>query len=210
MRADAEQAHRALGGLGALEQRLRAVDELEARVGEVFGGVAARHGGEVGVAHLDGDGARAQALALQLLGDILGEELDLAVHFPPVGEVFGVGGLAGDGFGLPVGFDRALIDAVRELHQPLGEAAHGFASSSEDAVRTSTRRSMPMARSFFAVTGPTPQSASTGSFCRKDSTLSGAITVSPSGFCQPEAIFARNLFGATPADAVRFSCSRIV
>ena len=28
------------------------------------------------------------------------------------------------------------------------------------------------------------------------------MTVSPSGFCQPDAILARNLFGATPADAV--------
>ena len=31
---------------------------------------------------------------------------------------------------------------------------------------------------------------------------SGAITVRPSGFCHADAIFARNLFGATPADAV--------
>ena len=31
----------------------------------------------------------------------------------------------------------------------------------------------------------------------------GAITVRPSGFFQPDAILARNLFGATPADAVR-------
>jgi len=29
------------------------------------------------------------------------------------------------------------------------------------------------------------------------------MTVNPSGFCQPDAIFAKNLFGATPADAVR-------
>ena len=62
---------------------------------------------------------------------------------------------------------------------------------------------MPMARSFFAVTGPTPHSASTGSFCRKASTRSGGTTVRPSGFFQPEAILARNLFGATPAEAVR-------
>ena len=68
---------------------------------------------------------------------------------------------------------------------------------------------MPIARSFFAVTGPTPHSASTGSFCRKDSTRSGAMTVRPSGFCQPEAIFARNLFGATPAEAVSSSSSLI-
>jgi hypothetical protein len=40
------------------------------------------------------------------------------------------------------------------------------------------------------------------------------MTKSPSGFFQSEAIFARNLFGATPADAVKLSseriCSRIV
>ena len=62
---------------------------------------------------------------------------------------------------------------------------------------------MPRARSLRAVTGPTPQSASTGSCCRNGSTRSGLMTVRPSGFFQPDAIFARNLFGATPADAVR-------
>ena len=41
------------------------------------------------------------------------------------------------------------------------------------------------------------------------STRSGAMTVSPSGFCQPDAIFARNLLGATPADAVSPVASRI-
>ena len=68
---------------------------------------------------------------------------------------------------------------------------------------------MPAARSLRAVTGPTPQSASTGSFCRKPSTRSGEITVRPSGFFQPEAILARNLFGATPAEAVSRISSRM-
>ena len=68
---------------------------------------------------------------------------------------------------------------------------------------------MPRARSLPAVTGPTPQSASTGSFCRKASTRSGLITVRPSGFFQPDAIFARNLLGATPADAVSPVSSRM-
>ena len=36
------------------------------------------------------------------------------------------------------------------------------------------------------------------------------MTVRPSGFCQPDAIFARNLLGATPADAVRPVWSRIL
>ena len=55
-------------------------------------------------------------------------------------------------------------------------------STSSSAVRTSTSRSMPRSRSRAAVTGPTPHSASTGSFCRNVSTRSGAITVRPSGF----------------------------
>src|SRR5436309_13841243 len=38
---------------------------------------------------------------------------------------------------------------------------------------------------------------------------SGLITVRPSGFFQPDAIFARNLFGATPADAVNPVSARI-
>ena len=68
---------------------------------------------------------------------------------------------------------------------------------------------MPQARSFLAVTGPTPHNASTSSPWRKCSTRSGAITVRPSGFCQPDAIFARNLLGATPAEAVSRVRSRI-
>jgi hypothetical protein len=35
------------------------------------------------------------------------------------------------------------------------------------------------------------------------------MTVKPSGFFHPEAIFARNLFGATPAEAVRPVSARI-
>jgi hypothetical protein len=77
------------------------------------------------------------------------------------------------------------------------------------AVRTSTSRAMPRSRRRAAVTGPTPHNASTGSFCRNDSTRSGAITVSPSGFRHADAIFARNLLGATPADAVSFVSSRM-
>ena len=38
---------------------------------------------------------------------------------------------------------------------------------------------------------------------------SGEMTVSPSGFFQADAVFARNLFGATPAEAVRPVSSRI-
>src|ERR1700692_3870378 len=49
----------------------------------------------------------------------------------------------------------------------------------------------------------------TGSGGRNVFTSSGWITNSPSGLRQSEAIFARNLFGATPAEAVKRSSSRI-
>lgn len=68
---------------------------------------------------------------------------------------------------------------------------------------------MPRSRSRFAVAGPTPHSASTGSFWRNDSIRSGPTTVRPSGLRKPEAMLARNLFGATPADAVSPVVSRI-
>ena len=49
----------------------------------------------------------------------------------------------------------------------------------------------------------------TGSGMRNRSTWCGLMTKQPSGLRQSEAIFARNLFGATPAEAVRFVSSRI-
>src|SRR5258708_4188470 len=99
-------------------------------------------------------------------------------------------------------------DELALFEQPAGlpTAPRSRCSSAE---RTSSSRSIPIARSFFAVTGPTPESASTGSSRRNSSIRPGGITVSPSGFFQPEAILARNLLGATPAEALRFGCSRI-
>ena len=94
--------------------------------------------------------------------------------------------------------------------RPPAQLPTACCSTSSGAVRTSTSRSMPAARSLAAVFGPTPQSASTGCSCRNRSMRSGEMTVNPSGLFQPEAIFARNLFGATPADAVSAVASRIL
>ena len=93
--------------------------------------------------------------------------------------------------------------AIGELPQPVGLAADrvaqhlGVRGAHVDEPVDAARRA-----AVRAVTGPTPHNASTGSFCRKRSIRSGAMTVRPSGFFQPDAIFARNLLGATPADAV--------
>ncbi len=58
--------------------------------------------------------------------------------------------------------------------------------------------SIPRSRSRRAVTGPTPQSRSTGSGCRNASSRSGGTTSSPSGLATPLATLARNFVRATP------------
>ena len=65
---------------------------------------------------------------------------------------------------------------------------------------------MPSASSFASITLPTPGMRATGSGARKASTSCGRITNSPFGLRQSEAILARNLLGATPADAVSCRC----
>ena len=58
------------------------------------------------------------------------------------------------------------------------------------------------------MTGPTPQSRSTGSGCRKASSLSGGTTSRPSGLATPLATLARNLVLATPTVIGRPTRSR--
>ena len=57
---------------------------------------------------------------------------------------------------------------------------------------------IPRPRSLSAVTGPTPQSRSTGSAWRKTSSRSGGTTSRPSGLATPLATLARNFVLATP------------
>jgi hypothetical protein len=57
---------------------------------------------------------------------------------------------------------------------------------------------IPRSWSFPAVTGPTPQSRSTGSGWRKASSPFGGTTSRPSGFATPLATLARNFVLATP------------
>ena len=82
-------------------------------------------------------------------------------------------------------------------------------SISSPRARTSPTVWMPSSFSTASVALPTPGIFPTGSGIRNASTCDGLITKSPSGFFQSDAIFARNLLGATPADAVRSVSSRI-
>ena len=59
------------------------------------------------------------------------------------------------------------------------------------------------------MTLPTPGTFRTGRVWRKVATDSGGITSWPSGLFTSDATFARNLHGATPAEAVRCSSARI-
>ncbi|KAG1257220.1 hypothetical protein G6F66_014722 [Rhizopus arrhizus] len=68
---------------------------------------------------------------------------------------------------------------------------------------------MPRAASLPSITLPTPGTRFTGSGSRNASTRCGGITNWPSGLRQSEAILARNLFGAIPAEAVSWVSSRI-
>ena len=61
----------------------------------------------------------------------------------------------------------------------------------------------PIFASFSPVILPTPGKRPTGNGNRNASISSGWMTNSPSGLRRSEASFAKNLFGATPAEAVR-------
>ena len=167
-------------------------------------GVAARDRREVGVADLDRDRAREQLPARRASATACGGHLgDLGADRVEVGQVLGIGVLGARRLRLAVRHDRPVVDAVGQLPQPVGQAADRLAQQLRVGRRGRRRAARCRARAACcAVTGPTPHSASTGSCCRNGSTRSGLITVRPSGFFQPDAIFARNLFGATPADAV--------
>ena len=67
-----------------------------------------------------------------------------------------------------------------------------------------------MLSSFAAETFPTPGILPSGSVFKNAGTSSGVMTYWPLGLFKSEAILARNLTGATPADAVRFSSLKIV
>ena len=57
--------------------------------------------------------------------------------------------------------------------------------------------------------GPRPRAGGAADGRRKAASSPGLTSTSPSGFSRSEAIFATNLFGATPADAVSPTSSRI-
>ena len=76
-------------------------------------------------------------------------------------------------------------------------------------MRSSPTVPTPSAASFSCITLPTPGMRPTGSGVRKSNACCGRITNCPSGLFQSDAILARNLFGAMPADAVSCVSSRI-
>ena len=173
-------------------------------------GVAPGDRAKVGVAQLEHDRAREERLALEDRDRVPGERVHLGADRLEVLEVLRVGLLAADRLALLVGIDGALVDRrTRACAASPPSCRRPFAAARRAPCGRRPGVAIPEARSLPAVTGPTPHNASTGSFRRNRSTRSGAMTVRPSGFFQPEAIFARNLFGATPAEAVSCVSSRI-
>ncbi|MNC43132.1 hypothetical protein D3C75_919800 [compost metagenome] len=56
---------------------------------------------------------------------------------------------------------------------------------------------------------PTPGILLSGNCCKKAGTWAGVMTYWPFGLFNSEAILARNLMGAMPAEAVRFNSAAI-
>ena len=81
-------------------------------------------------------------------------------------------------------------------------------SAGSGICATSPTVVMPRSLSLAAVTGPTPQSRSTASGWRNDSSSWGGTTSRPSGLATPLATLARNFVRATPTVMGRPTCSR--
>ena len=166
--ADAEQAHRPAAGLGPLEQRHRARRDVVGSRASRMLRVAARDRREVRVAHLDRHGPAEQRLALQPRRVVARHLVDLRADLVEIGEVLRERVL---GARRLRGAVRARPDDRRCRRRAAAASRPGCrpprAAGRDLAVRTSTSRSMPRSRSRAAVTGPTPHSASTGSFWRK-------------------------------------------
>ena len=158
--------------------------------------VAAGDGGEVRVAHLDGDGAGREPLAFQPRRAALRQPVELAADDVGIGEIGRIRVLrAGRLHGAMRG-DRAIVHPVGEPAQPVGPAADRALEHAGVGGAHVDELDHPGRPQPFRGDRADPQSASTGSFRRKASTRSVGMIVRPSGLSQSEAIFARNLLGA--------------
>ena len=141
--------------------------------------------------------------------DVAGHLVDFAADLVEIGQVLFVGALRAARLPFVIRLDGAIVAAHRQVVQPLRRAADD-GSQRVDRLRADVDQPLDaVGAKPLCGRGPTPHSASTGRPWRNDSMRSGAMTVSPFGFFQPDAILARNLLGATPADAVRPVVSRI-
>ena len=101
-------------------------------------------------------------------------------------------------------FDGAVVDAVGEVVEavaPFAEQVGQFAGTCAGAGSPTVF--MPSRCILCRVTLPTPGILPSGRSVKKASTFCGGRTNWPFGLFQSEAILAKNLFGATPAEAVR-------
>src|SRR5438876_11476764 len=96
VRAHAEQPHRAVRRVGAREESSSAVRDVLFRITCTFCSVAPCDRREVRIPYFDGYGARAQPLPAQGGRELPGHALEFARHLLEVGQVPGVGLLAGD------------------------------------------------------------------------------------------------------------------
>ena len=107
-----------------------------------------------------------------------------------------------DDFASRFGSTGAVVDAVGELAQPVGEAADGSRSSSQvGGAHVDEPLDAARAQLLRGDRADAPQRVDRQLLQELLDAL-GRDHGQPVGLFQPEAIFARNLFGATPAEAV--------
>jgi len=107
-----------------------------------------------------------------------------------------------------VRYDWILVNPCASSYRRAPYRPNSCSTLDSSRLRSSPTVLIPSFAYFSLLTFPIPGSRPTGSGSKNASTSPGRITKSPSGFVQSDASFARNLFGATSAEAVRFNSFR--
>ena len=136
------------------------------------------------------------------VGRPLGLLVQFAAHLVRIGDVNAESLFLADLLRLGIGDDQAIVDAVGRLRMCSMSSPSSRLSVTSLAWRRSAmvRIAMP-SRSLHSFRADAPDFADRQRG-RTHRRLSGVMRVSPSGFSRSLASLARNLFGATPTDAV--------
>ena len=173
--------------------------------GRRFEALLARESGEVGAPDLHLHAAGGEILRAHARAGAVGEPQYLGAACVRGREVCREGLLGADGFLVPLGHHRALVDARRRVRACAANRGRRCGhSTASGAVRSSSERvRCRPPRRFSPVLRPRPGRRRTDNGSSTARTSPAVTTVRPSGFSRSEAIFATSLLGATPTEALR-------